>query len=591
MGTINIKYILTLFTGLAIAVSIAAPAYAGLYVYGDSLVQKKVFTDSLNMADHDSLLRINKEKLNDRAVAEEILDHSQIADRLDELVGIRFFRESYFTTDTLELNIYGFDPDEVPSYPDSIYEQRIATLNEETPIELTYNRTVKSYIDLYAVKKRELTSRMLGMAEVYFPLFEEYLDRYDLPLELKYLAIVESALNPRAGSHAGAKGLWQFMYYTGKIYGLKVTSLIDERYDPYLATDAACRHMKDLHDIYGDWNLVMAAYNSGAGNVNKAIRRAGGVKNYWAIWPFLPRETRGYVPAFTAVTYVMNYAPEHNLYPLDPGILFNGIDTVMVNEPLAFDQVAERLNIPIEDVRFLNPLYKKEIIPVKDDQRFFLRLPREFIGDFIEYEDEIYNFKTKSGMEREKLLALIKQAQERQIHIVRSGENLGLIARRYRVYVSQLQRWNNLRGTTIYPGQRLVVYPSPSYDPGYPASKSTAKQSSDIKDKQIHTVRYGENLGLIAKKYGCTVSQLKSWNSISGSTIHPNQKLIVYARDGKESTAGKSYVYHTVKKGDTLWDIAKKYKGATVSEIKALNNITNSYRLRPGQKLKVAVDG
>jgi len=556
-------------------------------------LQAAALNDTLKnetLAIDDTLKQKVLDKVNNSKISEQIVEQSGIADKLDELLHIKYFQDYYFTTDTQELNIYGFDPDEIPEYHDSVYIDRIRTLNGETPIELTYNKTVKNYIELYAVKKRDLTSRMLGMAEVYFPLFEEYLDRYDLPLELKYLAIVESALNPRAGSHAGAKGLWQFMYSTGKVYGLNVSSLIDERYDPYQATDAACRHMKDLYEIYGDWSLVMAAYNSGAGNVNKAIRRAGGLKNYWAIWPFLPRETRGYVPAFTAVTYVMNYAPEHNLYPVHPGILYNGIDTVIVNEPLAFDQVSESLGIPIDDVRFLNPMYKREIIPVQGDKQYFLRLPKEFIGDFIEKEAEIYNFTTKSGIEREKLLAEIKKAQERQIHIVRSGENLGLIAQRYRVYVSSLQRWNNLRGTTIYPGQRLVVYPSPNYDPGRYSGSSGSAASASISDKQIHTVRRGENLGLIANKYGCTVSQLKNWNNIRGTTIHPNQKLVVYS--GNTSAAGgKKYVYHTVKTGDTLWDIAKMYKGATVSEIKALNNIGNSRRLYPGQKLKVAVDG
>lgn len=556
-------------------------------------LQAAALNDTLKnetLATDDTLKQKVLDKVNNSNISEQIVEKSGIADRLDELLHIKYFKDYYFTTDTQELNIYGFDPDEIPEYPDSVYIGRIQTLNGETPIELTYNKTVKNYIELYAVKKRDLTSRMLGMAEVYFPLFEEYLDRYDLPLELKYLAIVESALNPRAGSHAGAKGLWQFMYATGKVYGLKVSSLIDERYDPYKSTDAACRHIRDLYEIYGDWSLVMAAYNSGAGNVNKAIRRAGGLKNYWAIWPFLPRETRGYVPAFTAVTYVMNYAPEHNLYPVHPGILYNGIDTVIVNEPLAFDQVSESLGIPIDDVRFLNPMYKREIIPVQGDKQYFLRLPKEFIGDFIEKEAEIYNFKTKSGIEREKLLAEIKKAQERQIHIVRSGENLGLIAQRYRVYVNSLQRWNNLRGTIIYPGQRLVVYPSPNYDPGRYSGSSGSTASASITDKQIHTVRRGENLGLIANIYGCTVSQLKNWNNIRGTTIHPNQKLVVYSGN-TSSTGGKKYVYYTVKRGDTLWDIAKMYKGATVSEIKALNNIGNSRRLYPGQKLKVAVDG
>jgi membrane-bound lytic murein transglycosylase D len=431
---------------------------------------------------------------------------------------------------------------------------------------------------------------MLGLAELYFPLFEEQLDRFDIPLEMKYLAIVESALNPTAGSRAGAKGLWQFMYGTGKVYGLKVTSLIDERFDPLQATIAACEHMNDLYDIYGDWSLVMAAYNSGAGNVNKAIRRSGGVKSYWAIWPFLPRETRGYVPAFIAVYYVMTHASAYNIYPVQPGILYHETDTVMVHDVLSFDQVNEMLGVPMDEIKLLNPLYKKGIIPYKDDEVFFLRLPKEHIGDFINNEQELYAYVTRKGTEKKKLLAEIKKAQERTIHIVRSGENLGLIARKYHVYVSQLRAWNNMRGSTIYPGQRLVVYPSAKYNPSVVPKKQTA--SAAASPNGTHTVKSGESLGLIANRYGCTVSQLKAWNNLSKSTIHPGQKLKVR----KPATSiqvdeNAEYVYHTVRSGDTLWDIAKLYDGVTVNQIKELNNITNARRLKPGDKIRIAVKG
>ncbi len=278
---------------------------------------------------------------------------------LDSLYRIRYFSDSILLTDSSILNQYGYAANEVPQFADSIYSQRIADLNRETPIELTYNKHVKSFIELYANRKRELTSRVLGLSYVYYPMFEELLDRYDIPLEMKHLAVVESALNPTAGSHMGAKGLWQFMYGTGKVYDLKVSSLVDDRYDTYKSTEAACQHMLDLHAIYGDWLLVLAAYNSGAGNVNRAIRRAGGTKNYWAIWPFLPRETRGYVPAFIAVNYVMNYASEHNIYPAHPGMVMHGTDTVTVREVLAFDQLHEMMGIPLEDLKFFNPQFKK----------------------------------------------------------------------------------------------------------------------------------------------------------------------------------------------------------------------------------------
>jgi membrane-bound lytic murein transglycosylase D len=521
------------------------------------------------------------------ALGHVIWKDSPVLAMLDSLAQLKYYGDREFITDTDSLNIYNFPPGYIPEYPDSVIAARLDSLNMETTIELAFNNQVKNFINLYAVKKRELTSRILGLAEVYFPLFEEQLDLFDIPLEMKYLAVVESALNPRAGSSAGAKGLWQFMYGTGKVYGLEVSTLIDERYDPYQATIAACEHLRDLYDIYGDWSLVMAAYNSGAGNVNKAIRRAGGVKNYWAIWPFLPRETRGYVPAFTAVYYTMTYAAEHNIYPVHPGILHHEIDTVTIHDVLSFDQVNEMLGVPMDQLKMLNPLYKQDFVPYKEGQHFVLRLPKKYIGDFVNNEQDLYAYKTQKGIEKDKLLAEIKKAQERTIHIVRSGENLGLIAKRYHVYVSQLKAWNGLRRTTIYPGQRLVVYPSARYNPVSAPSTSTA--SVKPANSSTHKVKSGENLGLIANKYGCTVSQLKSWNNLRTSTIHPGQNLIVSISAVAAVDKDTKYIYHTIRTGDTLWDIAKMYDGVTVNQIKQLNNISNARKLKPGDKIRIAV--
>lgn len=519
---------------------------------------------------------------------EELVEDTTLVTILDSLINVKYFTNNFLNENAEVLNVYNFSPEFVPRYSDSIYEARIAYLNAQTPIELTYNKNVKNYIQLYGERKRDLTQRLLGLAKIYFPYFEEKLDLYNIPLELKYLAIVESALIPNAGSRVGAKGLWQFMYGTGKVYGLTVSSYVDDRFDPMKSTIAACKHLEDLYDIYGDWSLVLAAYNSGAGNVNRAIRRAGGIKNYWAIWPFLPRETRGYVPAFIAVNYIMNFAAEHNLYPVDPGILYQGIDTVTVNDVLSFDQISEFLKVPIEDIQFLNPQFKLGVIPATNGEKYVLRLPKDYINAYLENEDSLYNFKTEKGIEREKLMAQIASVADRNIHIVRSGENLGSIAKKYRCNVNQLKQWNSLRNNTIFPGQKLILYGSGAV---LASNKQTVVRSSE---QSIHYVKSGENLGLIATKYNCSITDLKEWNNLKSSTIQPKQKLIVYKPDGGKTisanTSGK-YLYHTIKSGDTLWDIAKMYDGVTVEKIKALNNIQNTRRLEPGKKLKIAIIG
>jgi len=459
-----------------------------------------------------------------------MLSGSAIIQQLDSLAAIKIFDRYHFETNPEVLNVYKFKPEDRPVYSDSVYALRIEILNIQTPIDLEYNQHVKGYINLYTGKGRNQLSRMLGLAEIYFPLFEEALDKYNIPLEIKYLAVVESALNPTAGSRAGAKGLWQFMYLTGKMYGLNQTSMVDDRFDPYKSTEAACQHMVDLFAIYNDWNLVLAAYNSGPGNVNRAIRKAGGLKNYWAIWPFLPRETRGYVPAFIAVNYVFNFAAEHNVYPTSPGILYNQIDSITVRDVLSFDQIAEFMKLPVEDVRFLNPAYKEDIIPAINGQKYILRLPRQYINYFIENEDSLYAFKSTKGMERENLMVKIKDAKQRSIHIVRSGENLGLIANKYRTSVSRIQALNGLKGTNIYPGQKLIVF----------NSEGIQKSSSNTVQKST-----------------------ASTSTIDGITIT-----------------------HTVKSGDTLWDIAKAYN-STIESIRELNQLGTSSKLQLGQKLKV----
>jgi membrane-bound lytic murein transglycosylase D len=410
---------------------------------------------------------------------------------------------------------------------------RLNALNNNTPLEISYNKRIRSFIHLYAFRQRDLTERVLGLSKFYYPMIEEALDKYDIPLEIKHLAVVESALNPGARSRAGAVGLWQFMYWTGKANGLKVSSYVDEREDPLKATEAACKYLLELHGMYDDWNLALAAYNSGPGNVNKAIRRSGGKRDYWSIWPFLPRETRSYVPAFIAVNYIMNYASEHGLVAQEPMYNFWNTDTVIVRGPLELANVANLLSLEPTIVEALNPSFRKNLIPA-DGKSYALVLPATSILSFIDIHDTTLYANAEE-------VNVVEEKEERIFHYVRSGEVLGVIARRHNCSVRQIMEWNNLRSTNIRAGQRLVVM-----------SKTTSKPT------------------LVQAKKDQPSEQKKE------SVTEPDKS---------------TFIYHTVKPGDTLWDIANKYDGVSVSQLKQLNGSVNVHRLKLGQKLKIKVAG
>lgn len=347
---------------------------------------------------------------------------------------------------------------EDPKVSDSIYIDRLSRI--PTIIEMPFNEVVKKYIEAYTGRLRNKVSFMLGAANFYMPMFEEALEAYDLPLELKYLPVIESALNPKAQSRARATGLWQFMLRTGKIYGLETNSLVEERFDPQKSTWAAARYLKELFNIYKDWNLVLAAYNSGPGNVNKAIRRAGGSTDYWDIYPFLPRETRGYVPGFIAVNYVMTYYCEHGICPMESQLPAVS-DTVHINKDLHLQQVASVCNIDIEQLRSLNPQFKKDIIPGKS-RTYTLRLPNNTVNTFIEREDSIYAFEAKKYLNKRSTVAVNTGSSKgntkgAQYHKIRSGETLGGIALRYGVSVKQLRSLNGIKGNNIRAGKTLRV--------------------------------------------------------------------------------------------------------------------------------------
>jgi membrane-bound lytic murein transglycosylase D len=374
-----------------------------------------------------------------RDTSVRLLADDPIVAQLDSLAYLKLFESSRYIGEVGHTRSFGFAPDSVPIYSPQIIAERVAKMDATSPFKLIYNDEVKAYIDMYSIRKRNQVSRMIGLSELYFPLFEETLAKYKMPLELKNLAIIESALNPAARSRVGAQGLWQFMYGTGKIFKLEVNSYIDERCDPIKSTEAACLYMKYLYSIYKDWSLVLAAYNSGPGNVNKAIRRSGGKTNYWDLRPFLPKETAGYVPAFIAATYIMNYSKEHNLYPIKPKAIFNEIDTLHIHRRLTFNQISAVLDMPIEDVEFLNPSYLLGVIP-ETEGRHILTLPRGKIPVFMNNEETIYSYKSPRESRMDSLLN-IKRALPiaSKTHVVRSGESISAVARKYCVTVNELK--------------------------------------------------------------------------------------------------------------------------------------------------------
>lgn len=458
---------------------------------------------------------------------------------IDSLTTLKFLESNRFSAS--KVNKYNFPADSIPHYTEAVYRQRIKKLDSKTPMEFAYNDKVQSYIDLYAFRYRKYSQIILGMTEIYFPLFEQMLDKYGIPHELKYLPIVESALNPKAKSPAGAMGLWQFMLPTGKMFGLEVNSMIDERCDPIKATEAACKYLKYLHSLYKDWNMALAAYNAGPGTVNNAIRRSGGKNTYWEIYNYLPRETQGYVPAFIGVNYVFNFAPEHNMYPVEPRMRYFEYDTVMIEKELDMNSISALLNISMDELKFLNPVYKTNVIPKFEGKKSYLYLPKDLVGDFLANEDTIYRHNLRPDAEQ--ILASTK------IHVVKNGEYLSNIASKYQVSVADIKRWNNLKSNSVAKGTRLVIRPNDT-DPSNAAtnnnnvaqssvttgkqttaSTSTAKSTTtnstnkSTAQSKIYTVKSGDSLWLIANRHGVSVEELKRQNNLKGNGVQTGQKL------------------------------------------------------------------
>ncbi|CAG5077738.1 lytic transglycosylase domain-containing protein [Parvicella tangerina] len=454
-------------------------------------------------------------------------------DRCDSLMVAHFRELDSFTWDTSALNVYNYEDHEKPQVSDEELLARIEEMDENSPFDFVANDASLAMIKLYVRKRYRLTSRMLGLSTLYFPIFETKLSAYHIPYEIKYLPIVESALNPKAISRSGAGGLWQFMPPTGRDYGLNIGSMVDDRFDPYLATEAACKYLSKLYAIYGDWSLSLAAYNAGQGTVNKAIRRSGGHVDYWSIREFLPKETQNYVPAFIAVNYVMNYASHHNIYPRVPKFFEYEMDTIHVHHRIDFGVMENWLDYNRTKLAYLNPMYLSEIVPASKEKGMPIKMPVKLIGRYMDLEDSIVKY---SSLEYKYWVAENQPAREEIKHVIKSGETLESIAKKYYCSVQDIKAWNTLTKIRMKPGRKIRVF-------------KLVHEPDDYKEKFVH------------QKAGA--------GEVEDVVVKDEQ-----------------YIYHVVKKGDTLWDIAKSYN-CSVDEIKNLNKDKDISTLHSGTKLKV----
>ncbi len=513
---------------------------------------------------------------------------------------------------------YGPFVDFVPEVEDSVIIKRIASVESDIP--LRFDNKIKGFIDYFAVRNRDYTRKMIKRSQVYFPIIEEILAKYNMPQSLKYLAIVESGLDPTIKSWAGALGLWQFMPATGKSYSLDYDSYIDERQNPYKSTEAACKYLKMLYNMFGDWELALGAYNCGQGNMRKAIRSSGNQKTFSEVYNYLPKETRSYVPQFMAVNYVMRFAQEHNLYVEEwEGDYLPESDTVFVNQYLDLNKLCSLTGVCSEHFMELNPEIKRSTI-TEAWQNYPLIIPRELslLGKdslrslFILAAIKDTSILEKQESETKPSSSTVTVGNNKIKHKVKSGQSLGSLASKYGVSITNIKKWNGIKGSTIYPGQIVTIYnkgtivkttsTSPTSNDEDETSKAVEKSFTfEENGKKYYIVRSGDILSAVAAKNDATVTQLKTWNKLTTSSIRVGQKLIVHQDENEvvtdaieikepknnlEPVKKQSYkTYYTVKSGDALGLIASK-NGLTLSEIKSLNGL-KSNTIHTGQKLVV----
>lgn len=545
---------------------------------------------------------------------------------LKEVTSLQNFDEMYADVKNIDTNT----PVDY-ELPTEVFKERLRLMDEKSPFNIEYNPQLENLVKNFLKNRKRSFERLMGISQFYFPMFEEALAKYNVPLEIKYLAIVESALNSKAVSRVGATGLWQFMFQTGKQYGLKIDSYLDERSDALKASDAAARYMSGMYKIFGDWELVLASYNSGAGNVSKAIRRSGGHQNFWNIKKFLPRETQGYVPAFLATMYIFEYHKEHGITPNKAIVNHLATDTIAIKKKMSFKQLADLLDMPVSQIEFLNPSYKMKVVPYVTNQTNFITLPKDKVAVFTSNEDKMYAYVDYEESKREKQytpkpkvrivkdsigveqkveeavaeVETTKTITKTKYHTVRRGDVLGDIAEKYDVSIADIKKWNKMKGNSIQLGKRLKIVSNvdPALAENTKADKTkTTKQdksivqndkvakqdvnTTDSKDEE-HIVKQGETLTTIAKAHRLYVADLKKWNNLKDSNIKLGDKLRLKASEEEVASTEteKPSDLYVVKKGDNLIEIANN-NNVTVEDLKQWNNLAST-NVKVGDKLKV----
>ncbi|HEU4790004.1 MAG TPA: LysM peptidoglycan-binding domain-containing protein [Flavobacterium sp.] len=532
-----------------------------------------------------------------------------------------------------EINTVNIDKDIDKELPTELLKERLAAMDARSPFNIEYNQGLENLIKSFLKNRRKAFANQMAVAEYYFPLFEEALAKQNVPLEIKYLAVVESALNPKAVSRVGATGLWQFMYQTGKQYNLNIDSYVDERSDPLKSSAAAAQYMTNMFAIFNDWDLVLASYNSGPGNVTKAIRRSGGQQNFWNIKDKLPKETQGYVPAFLATMYIYEYHKEHGIVPKKALVRHFATDTVMVKKEMSFAQISNLLDIPIEQLQALNPSYKRNVIPKYEGKSHYLTLPSCKVAVFTSNEDKIYSYVQYEMDKREKInegrksnyikdttATALASNTKVKYYKVKRGDNLGDIAKRNDVAVSDLKKWNRLKGNSVAAGKSLKIIIEKDSDSGSvqlasnndknkaliakESISTVGRENKAIVDKtdtlvadatSFYIVQKGDNLNTIAKKHNTTVAEIKEWNHLTsltlklGASLQVSNVVVPVTNESAVAVVASPElkdIQYEVQKGDNLGSIAKKF-GASLSNLKQWNNL-NSNSIVVGKSLVVA---